>query len=788
MRIVAALIFLLGAVGAWGECGGTKPQQVACFVADDAANPPTQNRTVLVGDSYIKLYEDAAADFAPTYIIRRGVSGAQTVDLYTYRQELILTHAPLRVIMSIGQNDIHNGRTPAQVLQTIQDLVAAIHAQLPTTEIVILSIPPSPIRSCQHASPDPGCATNSYPDEFNELPLQEAANALLSAYADTSSLIDYVDVSTVLFSSYPALQMSYYSIDELHLKVAGGGYDAWSTILSPIVSAALPAEGIVAVDDTLVGQLCSDGLVYVGECPPSTETYYIDSVSGSDSATGLSPALAWRNLSKINTITRVGADVCLMDGSDWTLTSQLTITHRGTETDPAVIKGCYEDGGVPTEYQNGSGSGRGAKPIVRGTITATCVQNYNCTTWVNSTSLLHFRGTDLRFQYASVFGAPGTGVTVGNTDSSTTINVRRVVIKEVDFSHIGKQAVAITRGTQEAAVKGGSITMASLCQEHSPSTCPIWGSALTVAMVPPQARVLVEDVDCYNTAGECFVTTGNVGINTTHVVFRGNRASDNHSTSYYADMARDVVFESNIGVGPSTAFTARRPTAAAPFGGGVRASVEILGQSTERVLVRNHLSTNSEDYGAASVVFPTPAAQGRTTAITVIGSTFVSTDGPRELGILRNNVQYWLRSSVAYSTALSAANKCIWSTTLSGDFRFGYNLWNVAPSDSRCRGTGDKVGDPQFPLSYSAFDGLTHQNMPTFASITPPASSPLKGAGDPTLTAATCIQDLASWGTWIFTQMEYPYTPTPSEWVLCLPRDAMGNPRSATAPTIGAME
>lgn len=550
----------------------------------------------------------------------------------------------------------------------------------------------------------------------------------------------------------------------------------------------LAVWGASVTDDTLTGTLCSDGLVYVGGCPDETETYYIDSVSGSDSANGLTPSAAWRNLSKINGITRIGADVCLMDDSEWQLTSQLTITHRGTESDPAKIKGCYVNSGTPVEYQGGTGVGRGAKPQVIGTITASCVANRNCTTWVNSGSLLHFSNTDFRLQDVSIFGAPGIGVTVGNTTNSTTINVRRAVIQDVDFSHIGKQGLVITRGTQEAAVKRISLTMASQCQEHAPSICPIWGSAMTISMVPQYSRILVEDSDCYNTAGECYVFTGNVGINSSHAVFRGNRGFDSHSTTFYADMARDIVFESNISAGPSSAFSARRPTASPPFGGGVRSSVEILGQSNERVLVRNHLSMNSEDYGAASVVFPTPAAQGRTTAMRVISSTIVSTDGPQELQIGRNNNQFHFRSSIAYSQALGAGAKCNWGTALSGDFSFGRNLWNVAPSDSRCRGTGDKTGDPQFATAYSAFDNFTYLSPPTFADVVPAATSPAKGAGDASLVTATCINDIANWGDWIFTMMEYPYTPTKAEWVLCSPRDALGNPRSPTAPTMGAME
>lgn len=245
-KLLAVLLLLPGLV--WAECDGTQEQQVACFVADDLATPPTLQKTLLVGDSYVKLYDSAATDMAPAFLTRRGVSGLRAENLYTYRNELILAHSPRRVFMWIGQNDIHNGASAATVNTRIQSIVTAIHAVLPQTQVYILSIPPSPIRSCQHVSPDPDCLTNSYPDEFNERPIQEAANTLLQTYAAATANVEFINVNAGLFSSYPTLNTSLYSaVDELHLKVGGVAYAAIGDILGPLANAALPTAGKVAV-------------------------------------------------------------------------------------------------------------------------------------------------------------------------------------------------------------------------------------------------------------------------------------------------------------------------------------------------------------------------------------------------------------------------------------------------------------------------------------------------------------------------------------------------------------
>lgn len=547
----------------------------------------------------------------------------------------------------------------------------------------------------------------------------------------------------------------------------------------------LPALAATVTDDTLTGTLCSDGLVYIGDCPASTPTYYIDSVNGNDNAAGDVPARAWRNLSKINTITRIGADVCLMDDSDWTIDT-LTITHAGTAVDSAKIKGCYVDTstGLPSEWQSGSGNGRGAKPIVRGLITDACLAAQNCTTWTNSGALLRFPKNDWTFQDVAVQYSHRAGIWVGNTTTDTTKNAVRSVIQDVDLSYIGNQAVVIGRGSQDIVVKRISVTRASQCRWQNSTLCPTWGSSLTVTQ-NPNARVLIEDNDFYNTGGEGAVASQG----TTHVVIRGNRGAETHSTTWYPDNATDIVIESNISVGPSAIYTGGSPS---PFGGGIRSNMERVSLDNRRILVRNNLLVNAESVAIGASVFIDAYNAGETTTMQNYYNTILSTDETGccgEMLIGRGTVEFISNSNIFFSTALTPGRKCSYQTTSPGTFVFGWNLYDSFPTESRCRGTGDKVTtDLRLARAYSFWDGRTYADMPTFADIVPGSTSPAKASGDPAAVTATCVSNLAGFGDFIWGHMTYPYTPTQADWVLCARRDALGNLRSTTAPTIGAME
>jgi hypothetical protein len=74
--------------------------------------------------------------------------------------------------------------------------------------------------------------------------------------------------------------------------------------------------------------------------------YYLDSAGGNDSSDGMSPATAWKTLTKINGVTyQPGNRICLKAGGSWT--GQLQPKGSGTSAAPILI-GMYGSGAKPS--------------------------------------------------------------------------------------------------------------------------------------------------------------------------------------------------------------------------------------------------------------------------------------------------------------------------------------------------------------------------------------------------------------------------------------------------------
>jgi hypothetical protein len=87
-----------------------------------------------------------------------------------------------------------------------------------------------------------------------------------------------------------------------------------------------------------------------------TTTYYVDNVNGSDTNNGTSPSTAWKNISKVNSVTFLpGNQILFKAGGSWT--NRLHPLGSGTSGSPIVI-GSYGTGNRP--IINGAGVADGA--------------------------------------------------------------------------------------------------------------------------------------------------------------------------------------------------------------------------------------------------------------------------------------------------------------------------------------------------------------------------------------------------------------------------------------------
>jgi len=120
--------------------------QVAQMLARDAENPPSSQGVIFAGSSTIARW-DLKHYFAQYRTLNRGIDDSLVSDVAFYADRLIVPFKPSTIVLYAGDNDIAYGMTPDMVATDFGALVAKIHAALPKSEILILSLRPTIARA-----------------------------------------------------------------------------------------------------------------------------------------------------------------------------------------------------------------------------------------------------------------------------------------------------------------------------------------------------------------------------------------------------------------------------------------------------------------------------------------------------------------------------------------------------------------------------------------------------------------------------------------------------------------
>lgn len=186
--------------------------EIARFEAQDRAAPPGPGAVVFVGSSSIRLWSTLADDFAGTRVLNRGFGGSRVADATRYAARIVLPYRPRLVVLYAGDNDLAEGRTPADVVADVQAFVAAIHRTAASTPVVFVSIKPSPARASLLAA-------------------MREANALVRAYAARTPRVRYVDVFDAMLGADGAPRADLFGPDGLHMNARG--YALWTRVIAP---------------------------------------------------------------------------------------------------------------------------------------------------------------------------------------------------------------------------------------------------------------------------------------------------------------------------------------------------------------------------------------------------------------------------------------------------------------------------------------------------------------------------------------------------------------------------
>lgn len=182
------------------------------FEEADSAHPPKPGAIVFIGSSSIQKWKDLADDFPGKYVLNRGFGGSRIADSTYYAGRIVVPYKPSMVVFYAGDNDINDGHTAQQVFDDYVAFVTRVRKDLPTTPIAYISIKPSPSRA-------------------SLLPVMNAANEKIRAYAAAHPHLIYIDVAGKMLDASGQPRAELFIEDRLHMNRAG--YDLWRGIIAP---------------------------------------------------------------------------------------------------------------------------------------------------------------------------------------------------------------------------------------------------------------------------------------------------------------------------------------------------------------------------------------------------------------------------------------------------------------------------------------------------------------------------------------------------------------------------
>lgn len=187
-------------------------EEIDRLTANDAAQPPAAGGVVFVGSSSIRLWTTLVEDFPGVAVLNRGFGGSQLADSVFYLDRLVLPYRPRIVVLYAGDNDIAGGKSPESLLADFRAFRQRIHAALPETRVIFLSIKESPARE-------------KWRERMRE------ANRLVEDDCKQIPLCTFVDVNGAMQTDDKQLRPELFREDRLHLSPAG--YAIWKRELAP---------------------------------------------------------------------------------------------------------------------------------------------------------------------------------------------------------------------------------------------------------------------------------------------------------------------------------------------------------------------------------------------------------------------------------------------------------------------------------------------------------------------------------------------------------------------------
>jgi lysophospholipase L1-like esterase len=188
------------------------------FEDADKASPPPQNGIVFIGASSIVRWNlpESFPELA-SRAVNRGFGGSLAADSTRYADRIVIPYKPRKVVFYAGDNDIEANHTPEQIAGDFAAFEKKVHAALPATEIIFISIKPSVRR-------------------WAWIEQIKGANALVQKYCAAHPHLAFVDIVPQMIGPDGKPRKEMLLEDGLHMTPAG--YKVWNDALRPLLQVA----------------------------------------------------------------------------------------------------------------------------------------------------------------------------------------------------------------------------------------------------------------------------------------------------------------------------------------------------------------------------------------------------------------------------------------------------------------------------------------------------------------------------------------------------------------------
>lgn len=187
-------------------------KELDAFAAADRVQMPPAGGVLFVGSSSIRFWTGLETAFTDQpVVIRRGFGGSRLSENADLVPRLVLPYQPRLVVLYAGENDIHEGTSPQELLAHFQRFVRQVQGALPATRVAYMSIKPSPSR-------------------LNHMAAMREANLLIQSHVLQHDNLDFIDVHTAMLDNDGRPRPELFVRDQLHLSAEG--YGLWRQIVS----------------------------------------------------------------------------------------------------------------------------------------------------------------------------------------------------------------------------------------------------------------------------------------------------------------------------------------------------------------------------------------------------------------------------------------------------------------------------------------------------------------------------------------------------------------------------